>query len=203
MPKRTLLATAVLVLACLGAVAFATLPRDGAERVTSGRASIGGPFNLVDQNGKRVSNADFRGRFMLVYFGYTFCPDVCPLELQTMTEALAKLSPEMAHEVVPVFITVDPARDTVAVMHDYVAAFGPRLVGLTGSEPEVKAAMGAYRVYAAKADPGVTRDYLVNHSAFVYLMGPDGRYVTHFGHDTDAASMAQGITAAITATPTG
>ena len=202
MRKRIFVAAAVAVLACLGAVAF-TLPRSVTTSVTGGQALIGGPFSLVDQNGRGVSAEDFRGRFMLVYFGYTFCPDVCPLELQTMTAALSKLPPDVAHAVVPVFITVDPARDTVAVMHDYVAAFSPQLVGLTGSEAEIASAMKAYRVYAEKADPGATKDYLVNHSAFVYLMGPDGHYVSHFGRDTDAATMAEKIAAVIAATPVG
>lgn len=157
---------------------------------------IGGGFALVDQNGDRKTEQDFRGRFMLVYFGYTFCPDMCPLGLQTITAALDELTTEQQERVVPVFITVDPERDTVPVMRDYVGQFHPRLVGLTGSEAEIADAARAWRVYARKAEPK-DGSYLVDHSTFTYLMGPDGRYVTHFGHATTPDEMAEKIREAI------
>lgn len=159
---------------------------------------IGGPFTLTDHTGRRVSEQDFRGRHMLVYFGYTYCPDICPLGLQTIAQALDSLSPEQQAQVVPVFMTVDPERDTVEVMRDYVTQFDPRLVGLTGSPDEVARAAKEFRVYAQKAE---VKDgsYLVDHSTFTFLMGPDGNYVTHFGHATTAEEMGRRIAAALQA----
>jgi len=160
-----------------------------------GTPAIGGPFTLVDGDGKTVTEADFRGRYMLVFFGYTYCPDVCPTTLQTISTALDMLDPAIAAKVVPVFISVDPARDTPQVMADYVAHFRPGMVGLTGTEAQVAAAAHAWRVYYAKA-PGAGDsgdDYLVDHSAILYLMGPDGAYVSHFSHDADAQKIAEGL----------
>ena len=135
---------------------------------------------------------------MLVYFGYTFCPDVCPLGLTNIAEAIDRLPAEDREQVVPIFITVDPARDTVEVMRDYVGAFSDRLIGLTGSEGAVQDAVRAYRVYASKADSETEGgDYLVDHSTFTYLMGRDGKYLAHFGHSTTPAEMSERIEAAI------
>ena len=155
---------------------------------------IGGPFTLTDQTGKQVTEQDYRGRYLLVYFGYTFCPDLCPLGLQTIATAMEDLPPEVRAQVVPLFITVDPARDTVPVMRDYVAQFGPELVGLTGSEAEIDQAVRAYRVYAHKSDaPAPDGNYLVDHSVFTFLMDRDGRYLTHFGHDVTPEEMSKRI----------
>ncbi|MFO1075003.1 MAG: SCO family protein [Geminicoccaceae bacterium] len=181
---------AILVALTVGVAGFWLVSPEAQTTAAKGTIPIGGSFSLLDQNGRRVTEQDFRGRFMLVYFGYTFCPDVCPLGLQTLTQAVDDLPAELRERVVPVFITVDPERDTVAVMKDYVASFGPRLVGLTGSPAETGQASRAWRVYAHKgeAKDGV---YLVDHSTFTYLMGPDGAYVTHFGHDVTPEAMAQ------------
>jgi len=159
----------------------------------SGAALFGGPFTLVDQDGKTRTDADFRGRYLLVYFGYTFCPDLCPTELQTISAALDRLG-DKAAKVQPLFITIDPERDTAPVLKEYVGHFRPGLVGLTGSAREIAAAAKAYRVYYAKvpaADGG--DDYLMDHSGFVFLMGPDGRYLTHFTPQTTAKELAQAI----------
>jgi protein SCO1/2 len=129
---------------------------------------------------------------MLVYFGYTFCPDMCPLGLQTIAQALDELPPELQERIAPLFITVDPTRDTVAVMKDYVGQFHPRLIGLTGSEAEIAEAVRAYRVYASKAaTTAADGSYLVDHSTFTYLLDRDGKYLTHFGHGTTPEEMAQ------------
>jgi protein SCO1/2 len=130
---------------------------------------------------------------MLVYFGYTYCPDICPLGLQTMTEAVHELPDEVARQVVPLFITVDPERDTLPVMTEYVGLFDDGLIGLTGTPAEIGAVTKAYRVYARKADSSTAADYLMDHSTFTYLMGPDGEYVTHFGHGTTPEQMAARI----------
>lgn len=156
--------------------------------------AIGGPFTLVDQNGNTVTEADFKDRFTLVYFGYTFCPDVCPTALNRNAEALEILG-EQAEKIVPVFITVDPERDTVAHMKEYVAFFDPRLVGLTGSEEQVQAAAKAYRVYYAKVkEDGAGADadnYLMDHTSITFMMGPDGRFLQHFSHDATPKDMAK------------
>lgn len=158
-----------------------------------GQAAVGGPFSLVDHNGKRVTDQDFRGRFMLVFFGFTFCPDICPTALQVASEALEKLGPKAAR-VTPVFITVDPERDTPEQMKSYVSSFHPSLVGLTGTEAETAAAAKAYRAYWRKVkDDKSTAGYSIDHTSIIYLMGPDGKFITHFTHVTSPDAMAAGI----------
>jgi protein SCO1/2 len=158
-----------------------------------GEALIGGPFELVDQTGNKVTEADFAGRKMLIYFGYTYCPDVCPLGLAKIAAAYDRLSPAEQAELVPIFITVDPERDTVEAVADYVALFHPALVGLTGSPEAVAAAAAAYRVYFRKAEGESMTDYLVDHSSFTYLMDGENHYLAHFGHDATAESIAEGL----------
>lgn len=157
------------------------------------QASIGGPFTLVDGDGRTVTDKDFLGKWVILYFGYTFCPDVCPTSLSTVVAAMDKLPPEQADKLVPVLISVDPARDTPAVMKEYASAFHPRMVGLTGSEEQVAAAKKAYKVYAARAKGGDDATYTVDHSSIVYLLGPDGRFVAHFAHGTSADDMAAAL----------
>jgi cytochrome oxidase Cu insertion factor (SCO1/SenC/PrrC family) len=191
---RAILIVAALTALIAGALGVWYWRVDGpmAEPATTGRALIGGPFSLVNQDGERVTEADFAGRYKLIFFGYTYCPDYCPMNLVTMTRAIDLLEPELAERVVPIFISVDPERDTVAHLKDYAALFHPRLVALTGTPEEVDAAARAYRVYYSRAAPdGSTTDYLVDHSIFTYLMGPDGAYVTHFGHDATPEAMAE------------
>lgn len=165
----------------------------GGRSGSGGIVTIGGPFTLVDQDGKTRSDGDFRGEHLLIYFGYTYCPDVCPTALSDMGLALDELGDEAA-KVRPIFITVDPSRDTPERLKPYVANFHPRMIGLTGSEQAVTAAAKAYRVYFAKskseAAPG---EYLMDHTSIIYLMSPEGRYLTHFGHGTTAETMAARI----------
>ena len=176
-------AAAICVIAAL-ASASAAVAQDAAPLPKL----FGGPFSLIDQDGARRTDQDFRGRHMLVYFGYTYCPDICPTGLATIAAALDRLGP-VAASVQPVFITADPGRDTPELLGDYVAQFHPRLIGLSGSEAEVPAAARAYRVHRAKvlADG---EDYLVTHSSITYLMDGDGAFVTLFPHGTDAERMA-------------
>ena len=160
---------------------------------TTGKALIGGPFTLVDQHRKAVTDRDFRGRHMLVFFGFTHCPDICPAELQVISESLDGLGPK-AEEVVPVFVTLDPERDTPEVMADYVKNFGSRFVGLTGSPEAIAEAVKAYRVAYSKfknKDADSDESYSVDHTALVYLMGRDGEYITHFNYGTPAAKMTE------------
>ncbi len=152
-------------------------------------AAIGGPFRMTDHNGRAVTDADFRGRPMIVYFGYTYCPDVCPTGLQTLAAALDLLGGDAAR-VWPVFVTVDPERDTVAQMKDYVAAFHPRLIGLTGTIEQVRDIARAYRVYFRKVTPEGSTDYLVDHSSAFYVMGKDGAFASHLTHQATPEAIA-------------
>jgi protein SCO1/2 len=166
----------------------------GPSRESGGRgvALVGGPFELVDSTGRTVRDDAFRGRLMLVYFGYTWCPDVCPTELQNMSAALDLLGDDAA-EVAPIFITVDPERDTVETMAEYQEHFHPSLVALTGSPTQVAAAAKAYRVYYAKGPADRPGEYLMDHSSFVYLMDRKGGYLTHFAPATPPEQMAARI----------
>jgi protein SCO1/2 len=144
----------------------------------SGIADIGGPFSLIDQNGKPRTNADFRGRYMLIYFGYSNCPDVCPVSLGVIADAVERLGP-LASRVAPIFITVDPERDTPSILKQYLAVFSPKLIGLTGTAKQIRQVTHEYRVYVARhaAQGG---NYTVDHSNIIYLMGPDGRFVANY-----------------------
>jgi len=158
-------------------------------------ARIGGPFVLTDAAGKVVRDTDFAGKWRIMYFGYTYCPDVCPVDVQTIAQGLAELEkrdPALAARVVPIFVTVDPARDTPAVLRQFTAAFSPRMVGLTGSPQAVAQAEKAYAVYASKglASPG---GYLVNHSRQTYLMDPDNRPLALVPQDETPAAVADTI----------
>jgi len=159
--------------------------------VATGTAQVGGPFALADQDGKARTQADFRGRFMLVYFGYSFCPDVCPTTLAMMADALGKLGPRRAR-VVPVFVSIDPARDTPKVLKDYLKSFGPDFVGLTGSAGQVAAAANAYHVYYAR-HPLPGGSYAMDHSGVIYLMGPDGRFVTYYEDQIGPGGLAKDL----------
>ena len=192
--KLALIALAGLTVG--GAAALAIFP-EARERLlpagatSVGRALVGGPFALTDQNGKRVTDKDFRGRYTLVFFGFTNCPDVCPSALQVMTAALDKLGDKGA-QITPVFVSIDPERDTSAQLANYLKSFHPRLVGLTGTPAEVEAVTKAYRVYVKKVpDPKSSAGYSFDHSAIIYLMGPDGGYLAHFTHASNVDAMAE------------
>ncbi|WP_419758095.1 SCO family protein [Acidisoma sp.] len=158
---------------------------------TVGGVTIGGPFKLTDaRTGAAVTEASYHGRWMLVYFGYTFCPDICPTDLQKMIAALPAAGAG-ADRITPIFITVDPGRDSAAPLARYVGLFSPKLVGLTGSQAQIDAVVSAYRVYVEKvppASPGAP--YLVNHSAFMYLMNPSGKLAAIFPPDVKTADLA-------------
>lgn len=160
---------------------------------TGGSGAIGGPFQLTDQDGKARTDRDFRGKLMLITFGYTFCPDVCPLSLQNMTTAMDDLGKD-ADRVQPIFVSVDPARDTPAQLKSYQEFFTPRLELLTGTPEAVAQAARNYRVYyKVNGDPAKEPNYLVDHSALIYLMDREGRFLTHFSHETPPEKMAAAI----------
>ncbi len=187
MERRVVLAaigalSLVLVGLC-GFLGYAYFGNPGA-----GAVSVGGPFTLVDGDGKTVTDQDFRGKWLLVYFGYTHCPDACPTALNDIAVTLDKLGARKA-DVRPVFITVDPERDTSAVMKDYVAAFDAPITGLTGTSDQLAEVEHEYRVYAAK-HPTEGGGYDMDHSSIIYLMDPDGRFVTAFTHENSPEEMA-------------
>jgi protein SCO1/2 len=166
--------------------------RSAAGIATPGGVQVGGPFTLVDQTGRTVTEATWRGRWMLIYFGYTTCPDVCPTELQTIAAALDALGRQAA-QVVPIFITIDPERDTPGQMAEYVKLFDDRLIGLSGTAEQIAAVARAYRVYYAKVAAKESVPYLMDHSSLLYLMGPDGTLRTLFRPGTSAQDMADAI----------
>ncbi len=155
--------------------------------------AIGGAFNLINHHNKPVTDEDFLGKYMLVYFGYTYCPDVCPTDLQIMSKALSMVDSDIAEDIAPVFISIDPERDTVALMAQYVKYFHKNLIGLTGTVDQVKDIKSKYRVYSAKSDD--TANYLVDHTAYTYFMGRDGKLLKHFNHALPPEKMAEQIMA--------
>lgn len=160
--------------------------------VVAGMANIGGAFTLTDQRGNAVSSESLKGKYSLIYFGYAHCPDICPLTLATMTQALEIAGP-LGEDVVPVFITFDPERDTQAALLDYAANFHPRFLALTGTLEQVKAAASAYRVYFKKKPETEPGEYTVDHSGYIYFMDRSGTYVTHFKSDAKPEQIAARI----------
>ncbi len=194
-PLALCLGVAISVLAL--AWSAAADPSNQAEGAPPLAALFGGPFTLTDHTGARRTDADFAGQFMLIYFGYTYCPDICPTNLEVMARALDRLG-AAAEDVVPIFVTIDPGRDDASTLGAYLAHFGERFVGLSGSEAEIQAVARAYRVHRRKVIPDWVEgadDYLVDHASITYLMGPDGRFRTLFPHDTPDDVMAERIRA--------
>jgi protein SCO1 len=192
--KRGLIALCLGLAVLLGVLAYdfrAFFP-SGLQGEQVAPVSIGGEFTLVDQNGVTRHPADFRGKLMLVYFGYTFCPDACPTALQDMSHAIDLLGSK-GDAVQPIFITIDPARDTVEQMKLYASNFHPRLIALTGTPEQIAEAAKAYRVYYEKAKSTGDNDYLMDHTVFIYLMGRDGKYLSHFPPGITAEQMAAAI----------
>ncbi|KAG2404634.1 Protein SCO1-like protein [Vigna angularis] len=157
-----------------------------------GKAAIGGPFRLINHQGKHVTEKDFLGKWTLIYFGFTHCPDICPDELQKLAAAVDKIKEKGGIETVPVFISVDPERDTVEQVGEYVKEFHPKLIGLTGSPDEIKNVARAYRVYYMKTAEEDS-DYLVDHSIVIYLMSPDMEFIKFFGKNNDVDSLTDGV----------
>jgi cytochrome oxidase Cu insertion factor (SCO1/SenC/PrrC family) len=189
-----------LAFACLLGPALASAEVEAAEEPSAatlmddlmwGRGSVGGPFALVDHTGRRRTDADFRGKLLLVYFGFTYCPDICPTDLQAIGLALDRLGG--AGDVVqPLFVTLDPERDTPAHLADYVPLFHPRLVGLSGDVSAIRQAARAYKVYYAKVATAAD-DYTIDHSGFIYLMDRAGQYLGFFPPGTPPDRMADVI----------
>jgi protein SCO1 len=186
------------VYAIIGVLVAAMLLAAGGYLFLSGSQpaalTVGGPFSLIDGDGHPVTDQTWHGKYMLVYFGYTYCPDVCPTTMTNLADALDKMGAK-ADRLQPLFITVDPKRDTPAVVKQYAAAFGPRIIGLTGSAEQIAGAAKAYRVYYAehRTGPGPD-DYSMDHSSVLYLMGPDGRFIAPLRADQSGPEMAAALT---------
>jgi len=187
-----LAACAALALALPGGALAETPRRADAARLMnelmSGKAPVGGPFTLTDQHGKRRSLSDFRGKLVLLYFGYTFCPDVCPTDLLAMARLMALMGAD-AEKLQPVFVTLDPARDTAAVLRDYAAAFDARIVALRGTEAETRRVATLYKTYYEKVGAAGSNNYVIDHTAFIYLIDREGRYVAFFPPGTTPERM--------------
>lgn len=165
-------------------------------------AAIGGDFALTDQDGKKRTYAEFDGKYRIVYFGYTNCPDICTPDVQNLMAGLKgfeKNSPELAKKIQPIFITVDPQRDTPAVLKQFTSAFHPRLIGLTGSEADIAAAAKKFAVYYARVEGSQPDAYLMSHSQQPYLMGPDGKPISILPADQPKTDANEGAPALVTA----
>ena len=192
---RSRLALGTLAACVVVAILLAAASIIMAGRSPGGAVAIGGPFALADQDGRAVTQETVAGRPFLVFFGYTHCPDVCPTTLSDMTAMLKELGPETP--LPALFVTIDPERDTPAVLKEYLSSFDPRIRGLTGSPAAIEAAEKAYRVYARKVPSGTGGDYAMDHTAIVYLMDRNGRFVTALNLDQPPAAAAAAVRAAL------
>jgi protein SCO1/2 len=191
-PRFVLPAVLLGGLVFLGGGVFLSLEHRDTPRGAAGTllaSAIGGPFRLVDQNGKTVTDADLKGKWSLVYFGYTHCPDACPTALNDIAIALDELGPQR-NAVRPVFVTVDPERDTPAVLKSYVTAFDAPILALSGTPEEIAQAAKGYRVYYAK-HPEAGGDYSMDHSSVIYVMDPEGRFTASFTQENSPEEIAE------------
>lgn len=201
--KKRLIRTAILSLIalCVGAGTAYYQVKFQSARVISKSAdgtaepppvaglAIGGPFSLTDHTGRAVTEKTWDGQHKLIYFGFTYCPAICPTELQKISrviKAMEKKKPELAKTIQPLFITIDPERDTVPIMKDYVSLFHPRLIGLTGTKPQTDFITNAYKVFARKAVTEDQQDYTMDHSSYIYLMSPQNQLTSIYRIDDDA-----------------
>ena len=167
------------------------LDKTGDNTTTLAKAVLppGGPFELTDKHGQRVNSSSLEGKYRLIFFGFTYCPDICPMSLMTISKALEQLGSK-AEQIIPVFISLDPGRDTPSQLKDYMESFDPRILALTGTDEEIKQVAAAFKVFYSKEEnPSSPNDYLVNHSGFIYFMDKQGNYLTHFSHDTSIDAM--------------
>ena len=191
-PRFLLIAAVLAALVVLGTGAFLVLALRDSPRGTAGTAlagAIGGPFELVDQDGKTVTDRDLKGKWSLIYFGYTHCPDACPTALNDISIALADLGPKR-DAIRAVFITVDPERDTPKELKAYLTAFDAPILALTGTAEQVAKAAKSYRVYYAK-HPEADGDYSMDHSSVIYVMDPQGRFTASFTHESTPEQIAE------------
>ena len=191
---RLALYSAIIIVTAIILVSGTLLYQRTREQQAAQTAAIGGPFELTDQDGKLRKSSDFIGHPLIIYFGYTYCPDVCPTSLQAIAEALNILG-DKGKDLVPIFITVDPGRDTPKVLKEYLPAFGPRFVGLTGSAAELKPVLKEFRVFAkiGERDKDDPNGYLVSHTSFSYLIDRKGNFVSVLPHGQTPEKIAEAL----------
>ncbi|MBX3498149.1 MAG: SCO family protein [Alphaproteobacteria bacterium] len=187
MSRSVKLVLSAWVLAIVAGIAWVVVDIGGSA------PAIGGPFTLTDHTGKRVTDQDFRGKPTIIYFGFAYCPDVCPTSLLLMQTGVDQLGPQAASKVNLLFITVDPERDPPAALKEYVAQFGPTMVGLTGTPEQIAAVAKAFRVYYQKVPGKDGAPYLVDHSSIFYVMDRNFRFVKHFTHQAKAEDIAAAL----------
>jgi cytochrome oxidase Cu insertion factor (SCO1/SenC/PrrC family) len=187
-PMRALLVAASLVAGSMAAAEDQPSAAQMMDDLMFGRGTVGGAFTLTDTNGRQRSDAEFRGKLMVVYFGFTFCPDICPTDLMAITRALEALGPA-AKAVQPIFITIDPERDT-KIMAEYLSAFHPSFVGLTGSPDQIRKVANSYKAAYSKVEDG-KGDYTIDHTGVIYLMGRGGEYLGFMPPQTGPDRLAE------------
>lgn len=207
MNKRRILRSVIIIVVALAVSALiAWVQVQGYKKTTMRPASptiqtkttpvtgvkVGGPFTLTDHTGKVFTDKNLRGQYAMIYFGFTFCPAICPTELQKMTVALNQAGP-LADKIQPVFITIDPERDTQSVMASYVAQFHPRLTGLTGTPEQIEKVLKAYRIYARKVTDPAMNDYTMDHSSYIYFLNPAGDVIGLYGANSKPSEITEAI----------
>ncbi|XP_037544592.1 protein SCO1 homolog, mitochondrial [Nematolebias whitei] len=161
-----------------------------------GKPALGGPFSLIDHNKKPTKSEDFFGQWVLIYFGFTHCPDICPDEIEKMIQVVDEIDGiKSLPQLTPIIITIDPERDTPEAMATYVQEFSPKLIGLTGTAAQIEAVSRAYRVYYSQGPKDEDKDYIVDHTVIMYLVGPDGEFVDYYGQNKQSAEISASITA--------
>ncbi|KNC53704.1 Sco1-family protein [Thecamonas trahens ATCC 50062] len=197
---RAVMASLALGSGVVGLYAYERHRMEKTETIV-GEADLGGEFELMDTDGEVVKSDDLLGKYLLIYFGFTHCPDICPTEMHKMSSVLAELrrrKSSWGDAIVPLFITIDPKRDTPQAIGKYLAGFDPAIRGLTGSPEQTEAAAKAYKVFSypvPSAEGDDDDDYLIDHSIFIFLVGPDGKYKAHFGYDKSVAVVTDGVAA--------
>lgn len=200
--KKRLIRTFVLCLLGLaigGGIAYMQIQSEERGKAASAKPvmagiDLGGDFALTDHHGTAVTQADYDGDYKLIYFGFTYCPAICPTELQKITQVMNSLDEAIAEKIQPLFISVDPERDSVEVMREYVSLFHPRLIGLTGTQEQIDAVKKTYKIFASKTQSEDMSDYTVDHSSFIYLMGPDNKALGIYRMQDDAPFVTKDIT---------
>jgi protein SCO1/2 len=188
LPISLLMLLGLLLAACSGGGSGEAPPLQGAK--------LGGPFTLTDQSGRKVTEADFEGKYRIVYFGFTYCPDVCPVDMQVIGQAMRQIEKsdsDLAERLQPIFITVDPERDTPAVLKEYVSSFHPRTIGLTGTPDQIADVAKKHGIFFQKAEEGGASEYQMDHSRIVLLFGPTGEPLAILPHDEGAEAVAAEI----------
>jgi len=194
MAKRFFLGLTIVTLLLAVLVTAIVFHNSQDEQAAPAVVPIGGNFQLLNHRGEEVTQGTFLGGYMLMYFGFTFCPDICPTSLQIISSAYRALPDRTQRQVDMVFVSVDPERDSVTVLKDYVSLFDKDLIGLTGTPDQVAQTAKVFGIYFKKAaNIDSAAGYLVDHSTIIYLIGPDGRYIQHFKHDVDPKTLAAAI----------